>query len=77
MVNNGQVGDHVTSATIAHLTGEKLKAMPIPLPPFELQVEFSKKLDAVRGIKELHQTSHRQIDSMFSSLQHRAFRGEL
>lgn len=33
--------DHVTSATIAHLTGEKLKAMNVMLPPLTLQEEFN------------------------------------
>jgi type I restriction enzyme S subunit len=38
--NNG-FDDHITSATIAHLTGEKLKAMKIMLPPLELQQKFN------------------------------------
>ena len=36
----GGLKDHVTSATIAHLTGVKLKNMNIPIPPLELQKKF-------------------------------------
>jgi type I restriction enzyme S subunit len=73
----GGLGDHVTSATIAHLTGEKLKAMRIPLPPLFLQREFARRIVAVEKLKAEHRASLAEMDALFASLQHRAFRGEL
>lgn len=75
--NWGGLGDHVTSATIAHLTGEKLKAMRIPLPPLDLQREFARRVAAVDKLKAAHRASLAEMDALFASLQHRAFRGEL
>ncbi|HET6843954.1 MAG TPA: restriction endonuclease subunit S [Candidatus Angelobacter sp.] len=73
----GRLSDHVTSATIAHLTGEKLAAMSIPVPPLALQVEFVHRLVIVEKIKTAHLSSLAEINELFASLQHRAFRGEL
>jgi type I restriction enzyme S subunit len=77
LARRGGLGDHVTSATIAHLTGEKLNAMKIPLPPLSLQREFARRVAAVETLKAAHRTSLAELDALFASLQHRAFRGEL
>ena len=74
---NGGLNDHVTSATIAHLTGEKLKAMPIPIPPLPLQHEFARRVAVVEKLKTTHRAALSELDLLFASLQHRAFRGEL
>lgn len=71
------LNDFVTSATIAHLTGEKLKAMPIPVPPISIQQEFARRIASVENLKGTHRASLAQLDALFASLQHRAFRGEL
>lgn len=75
--NRGGLGDHVTTATISHLTGEKLKAMPIPLPPLALQHEFATRVAAVERVKAAQRASLAELDELFASLQQRAFRGEL
>ncbi len=77
LAHRGGLGDHITSATISHLTGEKLKAMTIPVPPITLQNQFVVQLAAVDKIKSKHQKSLFELDNLFASLQHRAFRGEL
>lgn len=77
LAHDGGLGDHVTSATIAHLTGEKLKAMAIPVPPVSLQRAFASRAAAVDKLKAAHRASLAQLDALFASLQHRAFRGEL
>ena len=77
LAKGGGLSDHVTSATIAHLTGEKLKAMRIPLPPLLLQCQFAERL---RVHEQLRLTAERALttqEALFASLQHRAFRGEL
>jgi type I restriction enzyme S subunit len=73
----GLLADHITSATIAHLTGEKLRKMPIPVPPIALQERFSQLLMAIQDRGALQQSSASELDALFASLQHRAFRGEL
>lgn len=73
----GGLFDHITSATIAHLTGEKLKAMQIPLPPLERQLEFVRRIEGASNVMSSMDASRAAMDNFFSSLQHRAFRGEL
>lgn len=77
LAHRGGLGDHVTSATIAHLTGEKLAAMNIPLPPIALQQEFARRVGAVEKLKAALRTALAEQDALFATLQHRAFRGEL
>jgi len=71
----GGLDDYVTSATIAHLTGEKLKTIMIPLPPIDLQQRFSNCLHNINIQKgQLEQDSS---ESLFQSLLQKAFTGEL
>ncbi|MDF0651758.1 MAG: restriction endonuclease subunit S [Nitrospira sp.] len=67
----------VTSATIAHLTGEKLSVLPTLLPPLELQLRFTEILCAIQAVARDQLAGLRNLDALFASLQHRAFRGEL
>lgn len=46
-------------------------------PPLALQHEFARRAAAVDKIKAFHRASLTQLDALFASLQHRAFRGEL
>jgi type I restriction enzyme S subunit len=47
------------------------------LPPIKSQREFARRLPAVGQAKTSQRASLAELDSLFSSLQHRAFRGEL
>ncbi len=47
------------------------------LPPTPLQREFARRVTAVEHLKTSHRSSLAELDSLFASLQHRAFRGEL
>ena len=73
----GGLGDHVTAATIAHLTSEKLKAMAIPLPPLPLQQTFATRVQAIEALKAQHRAALAEQDALFASLQQRAFAGSL
>jgi type I restriction enzyme S subunit len=46
-------------------------------PPVELQQEFARHAAVVEKLKGAQRTSLAQLDALFASLQHRAFRGEL
>ena len=54
-----------------------IKALPIPAAPLDLQRRFVAIVHAVERQKT-HQRAHlAELDSLFASLQSRAFRGEL
>ncbi len=54
-----------------------LRAFPLPLPPHDRQHEFARRVAVVEQLKSSHRSSLAQLDALFASLQHRAFRGEL
>ena len=47
------------------------------LPPLPLQHEFARRVAAVEKLKVAQRASLAQLDALFASLQHWAFRGEL
>ena len=68
---------HKARAIFINLTTTDIKAMPLPLPPIPLQREFARRVTAVDALKTTHLASLAELDALFASLQHRAFRGEL
>jgi type I restriction enzyme S subunit len=60
-----------------YLTIELLNRIRIPVPPQELQREFARRVHAVEKLKTSQRASLAELDALFASLQHRAFRGEL
>jgi type I restriction enzyme S subunit len=67
----------MAGVAIRRLTLAKIKAIGIPVPPIELQREFSRRVTAVEKLKAARRASLAELDALFASLQHRAFRGEL
>ena len=67
----------MTSATIAHLTGEKLKLVPIPVPPLSLHQKFAGLVERVERLRAVQRESLRQADHLFASLLHHAFAPDL
>ena len=47
------------------------------LPSLPLQKEFARRIEALERLKTAHRASLSELDALFASLQHRAFRGEL
>jgi len=64
-------------AIMAGLNMGIIKSMPIFLPPLHLQQEFSQRVEAVEKLKAAHRASLSELDALFASLQHRAFKGDL
>ncbi|MGE3488017.1 MAG: restriction endonuclease subunit S [Nitrospira sp.] len=62
---------------IATINMGQLKAFPLLLPPLELQHQFAARVEAIHGAKAAHQSVLANIDSLFASLQNRAFAGGL
>jgi type I restriction enzyme, S subunit len=72
-----QIGSHVGQVTIGKLALFRIEKLRIPLPPLKLQKEYASRIAAVEQLRSAHRLSLAQLDALFASLQHRAFRGEL
>lgn len=59
------------------LTLDHLRAFPLLLPPLHVQETFARRVAAVEKLKSAQRASLAEMDALFASLQHRAFRGEL
>jgi type I restriction enzyme S subunit len=60
-----------------HLNVGILNNAQIICPPLLLQKEFAQRVEAVEKLKATHRASLSELQALFASLQHRAFRGEL
>lgn len=77
MALRGGLARSTSTATIAHLTGVKLKKLKIPLPPIELQRQFQffySRFEAT--LRNMNQT-YSDLNDLFNSMVQQAFRGEL
>ena len=54
-----------------------IKAMPIVVPPLDLQRTFARRVAGVERLKDQHRTQLAELDTLFTSLQYRAFSGQL
>jgi type I restriction enzyme S subunit len=54
-----------------------LRSLPIPLPPLQLQRSFIVRTTAIERLKTAYRASLSELDRLFTSLQYRAFRGDL
>ncbi len=54
-----------------------IKDFEIPIPPKEVQDRLADRLNAIDSLRTTHRASLAELDALFASLQHRAFRGEL
>jgi type I restriction enzyme, S subunit len=66
-----------TSGSMKNISQEKVFGIHTILPPLVLQKEFARRITAVEQLRSSHRASLVQLDELFASLQHRAFRGEL
>jgi type I restriction enzyme S subunit len=69
--------DNRVEAARANISLTDLRELRIPLPPLSIQREFAHRVEAVEKLKTTHKSSLAELDELFSSLQYRAFRGEL
>jgi len=60
-----------------HLNVGSLNQAKVPRPPIELQRDFARRVAAVENLKASYRASLAELDALFATLQHRAFRGEL
>ena len=72
-----QIRAAIKGIAIRHLHLKDFKRLRILVPPLSLQKEFVRRLAAVEKVRASCRTSLGQMDALFDSVQHRAFRGEL
>jgi type I restriction enzyme S subunit len=66
-----------TGSAARGISSKQLAQIALPLPPISLQQEFAQRVEAVEKLKAIHHASLSELEALFASLQHRAFRGEL
>lgn len=62
---------------MANINATEIQAMRIPQTPLPLQRTFAKSVGGVQKLKVINRAALSELDALFASLQHRAFRGEL
>jgi type I restriction enzyme, S subunit len=65
------------AGTQPNLNTGLMKNFRVILPPLPLQQEFAQRIAAIEALKATQREALSQLDALFASLQHRAFRGEL
>jgi len=65
------------AASMSNISKAKLLAVTVPVPPMELQQTFATRIAAVERLKDLQRKHLAELDTLFASLQNRAFKGEL
>lgn len=71
------LGVEARGAVMPGLNMGIIKSLLLPVPPLELQQKFARRVEAIERLKDAHRRSLEEMDALFASLQHRAFRGEL
>lgn len=67
----------ILGQTRSRISMGRLRQLEVPVPPLELQRQFTESAAAVQRLKATQQASLAKLDALFASLQHGAFRGEL
>lgn len=67
----------ISTATIPHLTGVRLKSVKIPVPPIDVQEKFQAIVLKHEETRSRLETTTDIDEELFSSLVQRAFKGEL
>ncbi len=67
----------VQGQTRLRISMGRLRELEVPMPPVDIQRAFSARVRAIRDVQRGQREHLAQLDALFASLQHRAFRGEL
>lgn len=72
-----RISQSLVGSTSQHLNVKELRNLSIPSPPSALQSRFAKAVRAARAVAQVGRQAAQEAATLFRSLQHRAFRGEL
>jgi type I restriction enzyme S subunit len=64
-------------ATVKNLNIDLVRGVTVPVPPLPAQENFAAIVASIEGWASSFNRSLTELDALFTSLQHRAFRGEL
>ncbi|MES2289943.1 MAG: restriction endonuclease subunit S [Pseudomonadota bacterium] len=67
----------VKGATFREITLSRLRELPVQVPPIDVQETFARSIEALENQEKVLDTHLDGTESLFTSVQHRAFRGEL
>ena len=67
----------MAGSTSKHLNVKELRKLPVLLPPLDIQHRFSAIVESVEQQKASQRAHMAELDTLFASLQSRAFRGDL
>ena len=62
---------------MANINATEVQSILIGQPPLSLQTQFRERIETLIPVKASHQVMLGELNALFTSLQHRAFRGEL
>jgi type I restriction enzyme, S subunit len=60
-----------------NINTKELRALQIPVPPIDMQRDFVSRVNALEAVRSAFDSSAFELDALFSSLQSRAFSGQL
>ena len=72
-----QIEERATGSTVRGIRQAELRKVQLPIPPLTLQKEFAARAMEIRKLEVEQAASRAKLDSLFQSMLHRAFNGEL
>jgi type I restriction enzyme S subunit len=75
----GEIGKRATgtSGSMKNISQDKVLSIKVGFPPLDLQRSFGQRFNKIEDLVSCQRTHLLKLESIFSSLQNRAFRGEL
>lgn len=71
------LADVISGSAQPQITREGLRAVTIPVPPMDVQEQFSSQICRINELRMKVNAQIETADELFASLQDRAFKGEL
>ncbi|WP_283744840.1 restriction endonuclease subunit S [Sideroxydans sp. CL21] len=71
------IQSQVKGATFREITLGRLRKLPVFVPSLDLQSQFEKMINTVNSLITFNRSALAELDTLFASLLHRAFSGEL
>lgn len=68
---------HVSGAKMPRVVMKDFRNLKIPIPPIQLQNQFTEKVELIESQKELLEESLKLMEDNYNALMQRAFKGEL
>ncbi len=77
LVGKRLIQEASTAGMKGMVSKSRFERVLLTFPPLDLQREFGCRVVAVEKLKTAYRASLVELDTLFASLQHRAFRGDL